>query len=315
VRTEYGEETMTMTMLLPILLGLSVILIFLGLSVPAGPSRVQARLQAYGSRPRTLAEIEMEMPFSERIVLPLIRGMSSFISRFAPQRNVEELKRKLDLAGNPNNWTPADFLGVRGLGAIVIAALVLLPLLLFRLPVWQTALIVAAAGFVGYELPLFWLNYKIRGRQHEIRKALPDALDLLTISVEAGLGFDAAMVKVTEKSDNELSRAFARVNQEIRVGKLRREALRDLARRSDVPDVTNFIAAVIQADQLGVSMAKVLRIQSEQMRVKRRQRAEELAAEAPVKMMFPLVFLIFPSIMIVLLGPALIILLKQGFGA
>jgi len=145
-----------------------------------------------------------------------------------------------------------------------------------------------------------------------MERALPDALDLLTISVEAGLGFDAAMAKVAEKSDNELSRAFARVNAEVRLGKLRRDALRDMAQRAGVQDISNFIAAVIQADQLGVSLSKVLRVQSEQMRVRRRQRAEELANQAPIKMLFPLVFLIFPSIFIVLLGPAVIQIQKSG---
>ncbi|MBI4788168.1 MAG: type II secretion system F family protein [Chloroflexi bacterium] len=303
-----------MALILAGMLGLAVLMLFIGISLPSQPTAVQARLQAYGTRPRTLAEMELSMPFGERVILPTIRGLSSFISRFAPQRNVEEIKRKLDLAGNPNSWTPADFLGVRGLAAIVTAALVLVPLFVLRSQAMQLLLFVGIGGILGFYLPLFWLNSKIRQRKHDIQKALPDALDLLTISVEAGLGFDAAMVKVAEKSDNELSRAFARVNAEIRVGKLRREALRDMATRSDVPDVTNFIAAVIQADQLGVSMAKVLRIQSEQMRIKRRQRAEEKAAQAPVKMMFPLVFLIFPSILIVLLGPAVLIFTKQGIG-
>jgi tight adherence protein C len=301
-----------MTLLLALLFGLSVILIFTGLSLPSQPSPVQARLQAYGTRPRTLAEMELAMPFTERVILPMIRGMSAFILRFAPQKNVEEIKHRLDLAGNPNNWTASDFLGVRGLSAIIAAAIILLLLFILRTPPMQMLLFAGIGGILGFYLPIFWLNLKIRARKHEIQRALPDALDLLTISVEAGLGFDAAMFKVTEKSDNELSRAFARVNAEIRVGKLRREALRDMANRIDVPDISNFVAAIIQADQLGVSIGKILRIQSEQMRIKRRQRAEEQAAQAPVKMMFPLVFLIFPSILIVLLGPAILIFTSGG---
>jgi tight adherence protein C len=304
---------MTITLLLPLLLGLSVILFFTGLGMAAGPSTVQTRLNTYGSRPRTLAEIELEQPFSERVITPIIRGIAAMIGRFAPQRNVEEMRHKLDLAGNPNNWTPADLLGMRGMAAVITVVIIVIPLALLRTPIPQLLLFAGIGGILGFYLPVFWLNSKIRQRKHEIQKALPDALDLLTISVEAGLGFDAAMVKVTEKWDNELSRAFARVNAEIRLGKLRREALRDMANRTDVPDVSNFIAAVIQADQLGVSLAKVLRIQSDQMRVKRRQRAEEQAAQAPVKMMFPLVFLIFPSIFIVLLGPAVLIFTSGGF--
>ncbi len=303
-----------MAMILSLFVGLSILMVFVGLSMPSKPNPVQERLQAYGARPRTLSEMELSMPFTERVIRPMIRGVSAFISRFAPQRNVEEIKHKLDLAGNPNNWTPSDLLGVRGLASIITAALILFPMFLLGGDIIQILLFSGIGAVLGFYLPLFWLNMKIRSRKHDIQKALPDALDLLTICVEAGLGFDAAIVKVAEKADNELSRAFGRVNAEIRVGKLRREALRDMANRTGVPDVANFIAAVIQADQLGVSMAKVLRIQSEQMRIKRRQRAEEQAAQAPVKMMFPLVFLIFPSILIVLLGPAVLIFMKQGIG-
>lgn len=293
--------------LISAMLGLSVILIFIGLSIPSQPSREQERLQTYGARPRTLAEMEMSQPFSERILLPTVRGVSGFFMRFTPSKNIEEVRHKLDLAGNPNNWTASDFTGVRGLAAVITLAIVLLLTFALRVPLPQIILFSAAGAFIGFYLPNFWLNSKIGSRKHDIEKALPDALDLLTISVEAGLGFDAAMAKVTEKWDNELARAFGRANAEVRLGKLRREALRDMANRADVANLTNFIAAVIQADMLGVSLAKVLRIQSEQMRIKRRQRAEELAAQAPVKMMFPLVFLIFPCIMIVLLGPAVLI--------
>ena len=301
-----------MTLILPLLLGLSVLLFFVGLGMSTAPSQVQTRLDTYGSRPRTLAELELEQPFTDRVVTPAIRGMAAFIGRFAPQRNEEEMRHKLDLAGNPNNWTTADLLGVRGLAAVITVVIVAIPLFLLGTQIPQFLLFTGISGILGFYVPIFWLNAKIRQRKHDIQKALPDALDLLTISVEAGLGFDAAMVKVTEKWENELSRAFMRVNAEIRLGKLRREALRDMTNRCDVPDVSNFIAAVIQVDQLGVSLAKVLRIQSDQMRIKRRQRAEEQAAQAPVKMMFPLVFLIFPSIFIVLLGPAILIFATGG---
>ncbi len=156
------------------------------------------------------------------------------------------------------------------------------------------------------------LSSRIKRRQDIILKAMPDALDLLTVCVEAGLGFDQAMVKVSEKWENELSLAFERVIQEVRLGKLRREALRDMADRMDLSDMTSFVAAIIQADQLGVSMGKVLRIQSDQMRMKRRQRAEKKAHEAPVKMLIPMAFLIFPAIYIVLLGPAVLILMNSS---
>jgi tight adherence protein C len=295
-----------MELVISLLWGLSIILIFIGLSLPSPPSPEQQRLQTYGSRPRTLTEMEMSMPFSERVVLPLLRNVASIMNRLTPQHNVEAMKHQLELAGNPNNWTPADFLGVRGVSTAVTFVLVFLLTMVLHTPAPQNILFWLGGAVLGFYLPVLWLRSKIRARQHDILKSLPDALDMLCISVEAGLGFDAAMAKVIEKWDNELSRTFARASAEIRLGKLRRDALRDMANRCDVPDLSNFIAAVIQADQLGVSIAKVLRIQSEQMRVKRRQRAEELANQAPVKMVIPLVFLVFPSILIVLLGPAVL---------
>jgi tight adherence protein C len=301
-----------MELLLALFWGLSIILIFIGLSLPSTPSPEQQRLQTYGTRPRTLTEMEMSMPFSERVVAPLLRQMAGIMNRLTPQHNIEATKRQLELAGNPNNWTPADFMGVRGIATIVTLGLAFALTTVLNTPVPQNLLYWAIGGVVGFYLPVLWLRSKIRSRQHEIQKALPDALDMLCISVEAGLGFDAAMAKVIEKWDNELCRTFARASAEIRLGKLRREALRDMAQRCDVPDLSNFIAAVIQADQLGVSIAKVLRIQSEQMRIKRRQRAEELANQAPVKMVIPLVFLVFPTILIILLGPAMLTLMGSG---
>ncbi len=297
------------------LFALAILIIFMGLARSRNtPSPVQERLQMYGTRPRTLEEIELSQPFGERAVLPLIRGLSRMLTRTTPQKNVEEMRLKLELAGQPNNWTVADFLGVRGLVGIITSALLTFLAVVIRMDPAMVLLMIGMGGIIGFYLPLFWLTRTIRQRQDRILRQLPDAMDLLTISVESGLGFDAAMGKVADKWDNDLSRAFARALSEIRVGKLRREALRDMAQRIQVPDFTNFIAAIIQADQLGVSIAKVMRIQSEQMRVRRRQRAEELANQAPIKMLIPLTFLVFPSIFIVLLGPAVLIFRGGGFG-
>jgi tight adherence protein C len=295
-------------------LGASIVIIFIGLASPQPQSPVQARLDQFGTRQAlTLEEIELRQPFSERIIRPLITSLANFFSRLTPQYNVENLRHKLDLAGNPNNWGPTEFLGVRGLCALVCAVL---PWGLFTLagaPLPKLLLFTVLFGALGFYMPSIWLGRKIKQRQKEIIRALPDALDLLTISVEAGLGFDAAMSKVTEKWDNQLSQAFARTLSEIRMGKARKEALRDMADRAEVSELTSFVAAIIQADQLGVSIARVLRIQSEQMRIRRRQRAEEAAQQAPIKMLIPLVFLIFPSILVVLLGPA-IPRLREVFG-
>jgi tight adherence protein C len=157
---------------------------------------------------------------------------------------------------------------------------------------------------LGFFFPQLWLQGRITARQNEVRKAMPDALDLLTICVEAGLGFDAAMSKVAEKWENELSVMFGRCIREVQLGKPQREALRDMADRIGLPELTSFVAAVIQSQILGVSLSKVLHIQSDQMRVKRRQHAEELAHQAPVKMIIPMTFLTFPTIMLILMLPA-----------
>ncbi|MGC9334033.1 MAG: type II secretion system F family protein [Anaerolineae bacterium] len=287
---------------------LAVLLIILGIASPRPADQVEARLMEYGGRPLTLEEIELAQPFRVRVIVPLVQASAQFVSRFTPQRSLEATRHKLELAGNPNNWTATEFLGIRGLAGLVLAILTLSLMLLTDSNVGQRLLFTLAMGVLGFFLPVVWLGSRIRRRQEEIVKTLPDVLDLLTISVEAGLPFDGAMQRVAEKWENELSRAFARLLNEMRVGKARKDALRDLAARMDVPDVTSFVAALIQADQLGISIAKVLRIQSEQMRIKRRQRAEEKAQKAPVKMLFPMTFLIFPTILIVILGPAALVL-------
>ncbi len=292
----------------------TIILIAVGLTSPTTSDDVAVRLEEFASRsaPLTLEEIELSQPFTQRIMLPILKGLASFVTRFTPTHTLEATRHNLEMAGRPNNWGATEFFGARAGVAILMGAFAFL----LTSVTGQAFLIRLGAtvlGFVlGYLLPALWLGGKIRRRQDEVLKAMPDALDLLTICVEAGLGFDAAMAKVAEKWDNALSQAFSRVIQEIRLGKLRRVALREMDRTTGVADITSFVAAVIQADQLGVSMAKVMRIQSEQMRIKRRQRAEEKAHQAPVKMLFPLVFLIFPSIYIVLLGPAVLVVKESG---
>jgi len=287
---------------------LAIMLVMVGIASPRPADQVEARLKEYGDRLMTLEEIELSQPFSERVLLPMIRASSSFVSRFTPQRTIENTQHKLELAGNPNNWSAAEFLGIRGLSALLLAALTFMLLMLTDAGITRQLLFGLVMGLLGFFLPSIWLGRRIKGRQDEIIKTLPDALDLLTISVEAGLPFDGAMQRVAEKWDNELSRGFQRLLTEMQVGKSRRDALRDMADRMDVPDVTSFVAALVQADQLGISIAKVLRIQAEQMRIKRRQRAEEKAQQAPIKMLLPMTFLIFPTILIIILGPAFLVL-------
>jgi len=292
----------------------AIVLIVVGMNAPDPQETLQQRLAEYGAREQavTLEEIELSLPFSQRIVLPLLNGIAQFMARFTPQRSLESARHNLELAGNPYNLTASQFWAARAAAAVVLGGLITLLMFVTKAPWTQRVLYPLLAIAIGFFLPVLWLSSQISRRKNSIIKALPDALDLLTVCVEAGLGFDAAMQKVTEKWKDDLAMAFGRVLQEIRLGKMRREALRDMADRMDVTDVTSFVAAIIQADQLGVSIAKVLRIQSDQMRVRRRQRAEEKAHQAPVKMLFPMVFLIFPSIYIVLLGPAILTFIGGG---
>ncbi len=289
-----------------------VALVVIGLLGSREEATVEERLAQLGTleRPPTLEEIELSLPFTERVLRPWLRKLADYIARFTPEQTLSRTRRNLELAGVLHRIRPAEFIAIRYLLMILLGGLTIAMTMQSQVGSFQRIALIFTVAALGHYLPVLWLGQRIRSRKREILKTLPDALDLLTICVEAGLGFDAAMAKVVEKWDNELSRGFARALQEIRLGKLRREALRELADTVDLPDLSTFVAAVIQAEQLGVSIAKVLHIQADQMRVRRRQRAEEEARKAPVKIMLPAVLLIFPSLFIIILGPA-IINLKQ----
>ena len=264
-------------------------------------------------QPISLEKLELSQPFTERVIKPMMQSLSALIQRTTPQQLLEQARHQLEMAGVINKIKPAQFVGIRLVTTVVGGIVgIILAGSSQDSGLGQKLLMIGGGIVFGYIMPQYMLTSQIRKRQESVLKALPDALDLLTICVEAGLGFDAAMSKVADKWDNELSLAFTRAVQEMQLGKLRREALRDMASSLDVGDVTSFVAAIVQADQLCVSMAKVMRIQSEQMRMKRRQRAEEKARQAPVKIMLPLVFFIFPTILIVLLGPAILQIKESG---
>jgi len=268
---------------------------------------LQARLAEYlqSGDVASLEEIELSQPFAERVIIPIVRKIGEISARFTPQKAIQDTARRLELAGNPWPVDAATFLAIRFILAVFLGGFVTAMILLSPSPNFNdNALYIFGATFGGFYLPHLMLTSRITNRQREIRKALPDALDLLTICVEAGLGFDAAMSKVSEKWDNQLSLAFARAIREIQLGKVRRDALKAMADRLDIAEMTSFVAAIIQSEQLGVSMAKILRIQADQMRMKRRQRAEEEAHKAPVKMVLPMAFLMFPTILIIVLTPA-----------
>jgi tight adherence protein C len=290
-------------------------MVYIGLREDKERDPLQDRLAIYADQEisvESLEDVELKLSFKDRVLLPMVKQLSNLVVRFTPQKQLESTRRQLELAGQTTD--PTQFFLQRifwtiglGIGGLVIAKV--------SNADQQNTLMYTFGGIgLGYYFPMLSLKSKISKRQGNIIKALPDALDLLVICVEAGLGFDAAMGKVYEKWDNELSLAFGRVLREIQLGKPRKSSLKDMADRVDVPDVNSFTAAIIQAETLGVSMAKILRVQSDQMRVKRRQRAQEKAQQAPVKMMIPMVLLIFPSIWVVLLGPAIIQLKNTNSG-
>jgi len=296
-----------MTTTTVLMLGLIVVagigLMIFGLSRSRQPDAIGERLNQFTERQMSLEELELQQPIMQRIFIPTARAILVVLGKYGPKQSSERLRTNLQQAGNPGGITPTMFIGLRVVLALVLGVIIT-TVTIQSMPITQ-ALMYSAVGFgLGYMLPVMWLGRQITGRKKAITKALPDALDLLCISVEAGLAFDLALQRVTQKWDDELSREFKKVLSDIRLGRTRREALKDLAVRTGVEDVQTFTAAVIQADQLGVSMSKILRLQSDQMRVRRRQRAEEAAQKAPIKMLFPMVFLIFPALFVVILGPA-----------
>lgn len=296
-----------------------MVFIFIGLMVGAGlalygaisvrqvDDTVIARLTRYDLRPaKSLTELELQIPRSERILGPTRRRVAKTVRQMTPTGTIEKTQTKLAQAGTPNNLTVQDFLGLKGMAAIAGAGIAfLMTTLIFHPSFVKWVLFEAGAVFVGFNFPNLWVRRKIKERQKEIQTYLADAIDILAISVEAGQGFDGALSTLSARKHNALTSEFDRFRLEIQAGKGRKEAFRDLALRTGVEDLGTFIAAMIQADQLGIGIAQVLRSQSEELRIKRRQRAEEKARQAPIKMLFPLIFLMFPSLFIVILGPAL----------
>jgi tight adherence protein C len=301
------------------LAAIAILLVVLGTASGPRVDPVQARLNQLGAmQAKNLEEIELQEPFLERTLRPLTQKLSGSMARVTSQSFSERTEKRLALAGNPGDLRVADWLGIKAIStigfAIVFVLLFVFPGLLGQMGILGIVM-VPVGGVIGYIFPEFWLGGRIKKRQKAILLQIPDALDLLTISVRAGLGFDGALGKVVEKMKGPLTDEFRRSLAEIRVGKARRDSLRDIIPRTEVQPLTNFIGAIIQAEQLGVSISKVLQVQSEQLRIERRQRAEEMAAKAPIKMLFPLVGCIFPSLFIVILGPALIMIMINLGGA
>jgi Flp pilus assembly protein TadC len=295
--------------LIALMAAAAVVLITYGVAAKPAKDAVQQRLEQLIVQPKSLEELELQQPLFERVMRPLVQRLSKFASRGDQGGLIARTDAKLERAGYPGGLRGADWMGVKVLSTIVLGGgIALLMLATGRVQLALLfGLVGAALGFMG---PEFWLGGRGRKRSFEMVLQLPDALDLLTISVEAGLGFDAALAKVVEKMEGPLVDEFRQALAEIRMGRTRREALRDIVTRADSQPISNFIGAIVQAEQLGVPIAKVLQIQSQQLRIERRQRAEEAAAKAPVKMLFPMVGCIFPTIFIVILGPAIVTVMK-----
>ena len=285
-------------------IALLVIAVMPGRSGEPGVAHALAAIEQGYSRRSSAAD---EGP--DLLALPgWVRGLAL---RLSPAGIAGTLQRRLDLAGNPRRWTPDRMLAVKGLGLIALAMLGALyglhsPGLLI--------LCAVVGGATGFFLPDVLLYNAGLKRQAKLRVALPDALDMLTVCVEAGLGFDAALAQVARNTDGPLAAEFARALQEMQIGKSRSQALRALADRTTVPEVRAVVSALIQASDLGIPVARVLREQSKEMRVRRRQRAEGKAQQVPVKITFPLILCIFPALLVMVLGPGVINIAHSLFG-
>lgn len=291
-----------MILLLPVVVFATIFFVYLALSAPT-ESPIDTQLRAYGY---DLGGRDLSTPLATRVLSPITEKFGEVVRQVSPFAMQAEIRERLQRAGNPAGVTPDGFLTIKALAVVVVGTFGLgLPLLSGGLSLKSAIIGIVMAG-LSWKLPDFWLSQKMDKRATQIQLALPDALDLIVVCVEAGNGLEAAMANVSRKLTGPLGEEFERTLQEISLGKTRREALRDLSKRTRVPDLQAFIAALLQADQLGVSIAQVLRVQADAMRVRRRQRAEEQASKAPVKMLIPLVMLIFPALIIVVLGPTVV---------
>lgn len=298
-----------MLVLLPITVSLSVTFFVYAVLGRRGQT-VRDRLRALRPDHYPDEGPDFSLPFLERAVYPAVEGLLNVGISLMPPGLLDRLNRRLMTAGSP--------ISLRGLlvvwfglplalGALVLVLLVVSGLIVEPAGVFFLFVVMG----VGAMLPYLWLTSTIRGRQRAILKILPDAMDLVTTSVEAGLGLDAALSRMADRIGGPLAEELSRALREMAMGRLRRDALEEMGQRMGVEELITFINAVIQAEQMGVSLGHVLRVQSDQLRVRRRQRAEEEAQRAPVKMIFPLVLGVFPALLIVILGPAAIQLFQN----
>ena len=268
--------------------------------------------QVVGSPAVNIRDKELSIPFAARVIRPLLARLASSFVKLLPSEKEAALEKKLTLAGLIDRLKPLEFMVIKYLFVVLIGFGTLTIAGLLGAQLTQTFFAFTIAVLLGLLVPEFVLTTRSKKRNSEIEATLPQILDLLTVSVEAGLGFDGAVYKVVSKDGKSvLAAELKRMMQEIKVGKVRKEALKDMAARFDVADLNNFVSAIILGEQLGISIGNVLRRQADQIRQRRRQLAEEKAMKAPIKMLLPLVFLIFPALFIVILGPGAIQISKS----
>jgi tight adherence protein C len=279
---------------------------------PAPPSNadvVEGRLREYVSGLPSLTELELQQPFRERVLRPTFQRLGRWLEQTMPEKARNQIMLRLQLAGRPGGLSATDFIAVR---YVLTGLLCIFGVLIGALTRNHVLIALGAAvgAGVGLYAPMIWLRQKVKGRQLEIRSDLPDVIDVLIVCVEAGLTFEGAMEKVVEKYDHALALEFARVLQETRLGRPRLEALNDMGQRNGVEELSSFCQAIIQSEQLGAGIARILAIQSDEIRLKRLINAEERGAKASLKMLIPMVGCIFPTLWIILLGPAAILVLR-----
>lgn len=269
----------------------------------SGVSRSLEVLEAITSVPDEM-RAEQDASFAERVLLPLLARTQGIGRRMSPADAHLRVREKLEKAGNPVGWTVDRVMAGKVVGFVVALLVSLLLLVVLGVSFPVTLGLVVVASLAGYNAPNLYLYQRAHERNEEMQSALADAVDLLTISVESGLGFDAAVAQVAKNTEGPLSDEFSRMLQEMQIGRGRAEALRSMGERTDLPDLRTFVGAMVQADAFGIPVGQVLRVQSSEMRVKRRQWAEEAAQKVPVKILVPLIFCILPCLFIAVLGPA-----------
>ncbi len=272
------------------------------------------RLQNAVSQHLLASTLELELPFAQRVIRPALRGFLRRLGGASPGRNMEKLRQQLLMAGSPMGLEPLDFLGLRVLVAVLGTAILCLILAIASGSVARSLLAGLAGAILFSELPVYWLRRKMKARQKEIGLALADALDMLTVCVDAGLGIESAFKRIGDSWNNALAYEFRRVVVEIGLGATWREAMRSLVYRTGVAELSALVAVLLQAEQLGFSISDTLHTQSNQMRIRRRQKAQEAARGAPLKMLIPMVFFIMPATFAVVIGPAVPSII-EAFGA